>query len=294
MEPRHYPVMSNEIIDLLRNVPPGWMIDGTVGLGGHALRVLREVPQLRVLGMDMDNDSLKEAGRRLDRWKDRVVLIQANYTTCLARPEIRDREVTAVLVDPGISSWQLQDSGRGFSHNLDGPLDMRKDRGSGTSAADVVNTWDEKRLEAVFRDYGEVRRAGELAKRIIETRLFAPIRTTTQLKQVVEKVFGSRFPRGVVHPAARVFQALRICVNRELDGVETFIMRLPDILKSGGRILFLSFHSIEDRLVKQSLRRLQAQGKVTCLRPFPMFPQEAEVLENPPSHSARLRVAEVA
>lgn len=294
MEPRHYPVMSNEIIDLLRNVPPGWMIDGTVGLGGHALRVLREVPQLRVLGMDMDKDSLREAGQRLEQWKDRVVLIQADYTNSLDRPEIRDRDVTAVLVDPGISSWQLQDAGRGFSHNLDGPLDMRKDRDAGASAADVVNTWSQKRLEAVFRDYGDVRRAGELAKRIIETRLFAPIRTTIQLKQVVEKVFGSRFPRGVVHPAARVFQALRICVNHELDGVETFIMRLPDILKSGGRIIFLSFHSIEDRLVKQSLRRLQALGKVTCLRPFPMFPQETEVLENPPSHSARLRVAEVA
>ncbi|MBN1196280.1 MAG: 16S rRNA (cytosine(1402)-N(4))-methyltransferase RsmH [Candidatus Aminicenantes bacterium] len=294
MESRHYPVMSNEIVDLLRDVPPGWMIDGTIGLGGHALRVLRELPHLRVLGMDMDSDSLKEAGRRLDRWKDRVVLVQANYTTCLDSTHIRDREVTAVLVDPGISSWQLQDAGRGFSHNLEGPLDMRKDRGSGITAADVINTWSLERLEVVFREYGEVRRAGELAKRVIETRLFTPIRTTTELKQVVEKVFGSRFPRGVVHPAARVFQALRICVNRELDGVETFILRLPDVLKSGGRILFLSFHSIEDRVVKQTLRRLQAEGRVTCLKPFPMLPQETEVLENPPSHSARLRVAEVA
>jgi len=286
--------MSNEIIDLLRNVPPGWMIDGTVGLGGHALRVLEEVPQLRVLGMDMDSNSLKEAKRRLDRWKERVVLIQADYTTSLDRPEIRNRDITAVLVDPGISSWQLQDAVRGFSHNLDGPLDMRKDRGSGITAADVVNNWDQVRLETVFRNYGDIRRAGELAKRIIETRLFAPIRTTAQLKQVVEKVFGSRFPRGVVHPAARVFQALRICVNRELDGVETFIMRLPAKMESGGRILFISFHSIEDRLVKQSLRRLQADGKVNCLRPFPILPQAAERLENPPSHSARLRVAEVA
>ena len=294
MEPRHYPVMSNEIIDLLRDLPPGWVIDCTVGLGGHARRVLEELPQLRVIGMDMDGESLMEANRRLAGWKDRVVLMQANYTTSLDLPEIRNRQVRGVLVDPGISTMQLQDAVRGFSHNLEGPLDMRKDRESAITAADVVNTWREDRLAAVFREYGEVRRSGELAKRIIETRLFAPIRTTGQLKSVVEKVFGSRVPRGVVHPAARVFQALRICVNRELDGVEAFLMRLPEIIEAGGRILMLSFHSLEDRLVKQTMRRLQADGKVTCLRPFPMFPGEDEIRENPPSHSARLRVAEVA
>ena len=204
MESRHYPVMSNEIVDLLRDVPPGWMIDGTVGLGGHALRVLREVPHLRILGMDMDSDSLKEAGRRLDRWKDRVVLVQANYTASLDSSQIRDLEVTAVLVDPGISSWQLQDAGRGFSHNLEGPLDMRKDRGSGVTAADVVNTWSQERLEAVFREYGEVRRAGELAKRIIETRLFAPIRTTTELTQVAFPVEWCIPPPGYSRPCESV------------------------------------------------------------------------------------------
>lgn len=294
MEPRHYPVMRNEIVDLLRDVPPGWMIDGTVGLGGHAQRVLREVPQLCVLGLDMDRNSLKEADRRLAGWQDRVVLLQANYTSCLDLPQVQERSITAVLVDPGISTMQLQDAARGFSHNLDGPLDMRKDQGSGMTAADVVNNWSQEQLTALFREYGEVRRAGELAKRIIEMRLFTPILTTTQLKQVVEKVFGSRFPRGVVHPAARVFQALRICVNHELDGVEAFILRLPEVVKPGGRILFLSFHSLEDRLVKRTLRRLQAEGRATCLQPFPVFPQADELQENPPSHSARLRGAEVA
>jgi len=294
MEPRHYPVMSSEVIDLLRDQPPGWVIDGTVGLGGHASRILEELSQLRVLGMDVDGDSLEKAGKRLAKWGDRVILMHRNYTTCLDMHEIRELDVRAVLVDPGISTMQLEDAERGFSHNLDGPLDMRKDRSGGITAAEVVNTWDETRLAAVFREYGDVRRAGELAKRIIETRLFTSIHTTGQMKALVEKVFGSRVPRGVVHPAARVFQALRICVNNELEGVEAFVLSLPDVVESGGMILLLSFHSLEDRLAKRALRRLQAQGRVTCVKPFPILPGEREVKENPPSHSARLRAAEVA
>ena len=294
MEPRHYPVMSNEIIALLRDVPPGWLIDCTVGLGGHSRRILEELDHLKVLALDVDPDSLEVARSRLERWSEKVKLMQIDYAVCLDHPEVENKRISAVLVDPGISTMQMWDPERGFSHNLDAPLDMRKDRSTELTAAEVVNTFSEAQLSRIFQDYGEVRRAAELAKRIVETRLFGPIQTTAQLRKVVEKVFGSRIPRGKVHPAARVFQALRICVNRELEGVEAFIEKLPHLMIPGGRILFLTFHSLEDRMVKHSFRRLQSQGHLTLIRPFPMVPGEEEIQENPPSHSAKLRVAVVA
>ena len=294
MEPRHYPVMSNEIIALLRDVPPGWLIDCTVGLGGHSRRILEELDHLKVLALDVDPDSLEVARSRLERWSEKVKLMQIDYAVCLDHPEVENKRISAVLVDPGISTMQMWDPERGFSHNLDAPLDMRKDRSTELTAAEVVNTFSEAQLSRIFQDYGEVRRAAELAKRIVETRLFGPIQTTAQLRKVVEKVFGSRIPRGKVHPAARVFQALRICVNRELEGVEAFIEKLPHLMAPGGRILFLTFHSLEDRMVKHSFRRLQSQGHLTLIRPFPMVPGEEEIQENPPSHSAKLRVAVVA
>ncbi len=294
MEPRHYPVMSNEIIALLRDVPPGWLIDCTVGLGGHSRRILEELEHLKVLALDVDPDSLEVARSRLERWSEKVKLMQIDYAVCLDHPEVENKRISAVLVDPGISTMQMWDPERGFSHNLDAPLDMRKDRSTELTAAEVVNTFSEAQLSRIFQDYGEVRRAAELAKRIVETRLFGPIQTTAQLRKVVEKVFGSRIPRGKVHPAARVFQALRICVNRELEGVEAFIEKLPHLMAPGGRILFLTFHSLEDRMVKHSFRRLQSQGHLTLIRPFPMVPGEEEIQENPPSHSAKLRVAVVA
>jgi len=286
--------MSNEIIALLRDVPPGWLIDCTVGLGGHSRRVLEELEHLNVLALDVDPDSLEVARSRLDCWSEKVKLMQIDYAVCLDHPEVENKRISAVLVDPGISMMQMRDPERGFSHNLDAPLDMRKDRSTEITAAEVINTWSEAQLARIFQDYGEVRRAADLAKRIIETRLFGPLQTTAQLRKVVEKVFGSRIPRGKIHPAARVFQALRICVNRELEGVEAFIERLPHVMTPGGRILFLTFHSLEDRMVKHSFLRQQAQGHLTIIRPFPMVPGEEEVQENPPSHSAKLRVAVVA
>jgi 16S rRNA (cytosine1402-N4)-methyltransferase len=170
---------------------------------------------------------------------------------------------------------------------------MRKDTSLELTAAEVVNHYTEAQLTSIFREYGEVRNPEKLAKKIIERRLFSPVETTRHLREIVEQLDGSRLKKGRVHPAARVFQALRIFVNKELEGVDRFLEKLPDFLNKGARIAYLTYHSIEDRIVKRSLKSLQERGRVRILKPFPMFPRPEEILENLASRSAKLRAAEI-
>jgi 16S rRNA (cytosine1402-N4)-methyltransferase len=208
--------------------------------------------------------------------------------------DCRRLAVSGILVDPGISTVQLKKSQRGFSHTVDGPLDMRKDQHDPLTAAEVLNSFPELKLAEIFSRYGEVAEAGRLAKKIIEKRLFAPLQSTVQLRLLVEEVTHWRPRPGLVHPAAKVFQALRIFINHELEGIETWLEKIPSNLRAGGRVVFITYHSLEDRLVKKGFRQLQQLKKVKLLRPFPVFPSGEELSENPSSRSAKLRALEVA
>ncbi len=286
----HYPVMNREVIDVLGDPGDGYFVDCTLGMGGHSFFVLKRFERSRVLGVDVDEESLVKARENLSEYGDRVTIVRCDYMKVFDVVDFGKYHVSGMLIDPGISMVQLKDPQRGFSHNIDSPLDMRKDRGFGISAADVVNTMSEKELIGIFRDFGEVKLADKLAKCIIERRLFGPIDTTLKLKEVVEKVFGKRVPKGKVHPAAQVFQALRIYVNDELGGIEDFLLKAASILEKGAKLIFISYHSVEDRLVKRTFKGLANDGRAKLIKPFPMFPSEEEVRENPPSKSAKLRV----
>ncbi len=293
MKQKHYPVMNREITAAMSNPALPVVVDCTCGMGGHTAEILRAVPEVRVIALDVDNESLAIAGKNLEEFGNRVELINLNFTKAFESDEINWDSVGGVVVDPGISMFQMWGEDRGFSHNIDAPLDMRKDRSSGITAGDVINTFREAELTEIFQKYGDVKRAAVVAKRIIEARLKGPIESTFQLKGIVERVFGSNVPRGVVHPAAMVFQALRIFVNRELEGVENFIKDGVERLTSGARIAFLTFHSTEDRMIKRLFRDLDRSGKAKIIKPFPAKPSEEEVGENSASKPAKLRILEV-
>ncbi len=290
----HYPVMQNEVVGLLSAATPRLFVDCTVGGGGHAWRLLHDIPDSRLIGIDQDEDSLALAGERLREFASRVTLVRGDFTRFFAEsPPPRD-QIGGILIDPGLSMAQLRDGGRGFSHQLSGPLDMRKDRRQGTTAADLVNRLSESELADLLFRFGEVRDSRRIAKRIIERRLFAPVRTTTELATLIADICHWHPRPGSIHPAAQVFQALRIAVNDELGTLETLLNDLPARVAPGGRIVFIAYHSLEDRIAKQTFRALQDQGRARVLKPFPMRPTAAEVKENHPSRSARLRAVEAA
>jgi 16S rRNA (cytosine1402-N4)-methyltransferase len=290
---QHYPVMNREVIGIFGKTGREWFIDCTLGMGGHTRCLLESFEDSRVLGLDMDEQSLARAKTNLAEFGDRVEYHRLNFTRLFSHLDLSGKEISGILVDPGISISQLKDPGRGFSHSIDAPLDMRKDRQSSLSAHDVINTYSEKELTRLFETYGEMPGAGKLAKKIIETRLFGPIDTTLKLTEIVEKFYGWKPKRGKTHPAANLFQALRIEVNKELEGIDEFIREVPNYLKRGARIVFLTFHSVEDRMVKRAFNDLKSVNKIAVIKPFPAFPTESEVGENLPSRSVKLRAGEV-
>jgi 16S rRNA (cytosine1402-N4)-methyltransferase len=286
--------MNKDVLELLHGSARKLFVDCTVGAGGHSFLILSQFSQARVIAIDQDEQSLALAKKNLRAFGRRVRFHQGSYVDLFEQFDCRKAAVSGVLVDPGISTVQLQEGERGFSHTLDGPLDMRKDRNAALSAADVLNSFPEEKLADIFRRYGEVADAGRLAKKIIEKRLFTPWRSTVQLRLLIEAVTRWRPRPGQVHPAAKVFQALRIFINKELDGVEPWIAKIPSGLRAGARVIFISYHSLEDRMVKKGFQRLRQDGQAELLRPFPRFPSRAEVAENPASRSAKLRALEVA
>jgi 16S rRNA (cytosine1402-N4)-methyltransferase len=302
----HLPVLSERVVELLAPAAPGLLVDATVGLGGHAEALLHTAPGFQLLGLDRDPQALARAGERLRRFADRVRLVEATFDQL---PEILDRfEITtvqAVLADLGCSSFQLDTADRGFSFLADGPLDMRMGA-DGPTAAELLeqSSWED--LVTILREYGEERRARAIARAIVKQREQAPLGTTGQLSRLVQDVVG--YGRsGRIHPATRTFQALRIAVNDELGQLERFLEPAVGRLSAGGRIAVISFHSLEDRIVKHTLRRLtgrctcppdlpicrcQPQRLVNVLTSSPVRPDEAEVAQNPRARSARLRAAE--
>ena len=284
----HVPVLLEETLELLAVRPGGLWVDGTVGLGGHAAAVLRATsPDGRLLGIDRDGETLARAKERLAEFGGRARLEQADYR------EIPDRlageKADAILLDLGVSSVQLDDPARGFSFQAEGPLDMRLDRSSGPTAADLVNRMREGDLADLIFEYGEEPASRRIARAIVRAREARPIETTTELADIVRRAAPRRRPGGL-HPATRTFQALRIRVNRELEGLPEAFVRIAGCLAPGGRMALIAFHSLEDRAAKEAFRGLLARG-FSVLTRKPVRPGEDEVRANPRSRSARLRAA---
>lgn len=281
--------MNREVLEIFQGTGKKLFVDCTVGGGGHSYHILSTFPKATVIAIDQDGESLALARENLKVFGRRVRFHAGNFINLFEDFDCRRLAVSGILVDPGISTVQLKKDQRGFSHTLDGPLDMRKDLNASLTAAEVLNSFSEENLADIFSRYGEVVNARRLAKAIIEKRLFAPWRSTVQLRRLVEELARWRPRPGLGHPAAKVFQALRIFVNHELDGIEPWLEKIPQHLRSGSRVVFISYHSLEDRLVKRVFRQLQRLQKVELLRPFPAFPSREEVAENLASRSAKLR-----
>jgi 16S rRNA (cytosine1402-N4)-methyltransferase len=293
----HRPVLIEETLAYLQASRPGLYLDCTVGLGGHALEILRRNRRARVIGFDLDEISLKEAAKRLVAFSSQVKLFQADFRNILELSGlIAFAEVKGVLADLGISSFQLDNPERGFSFNLEGPLDMRIDTRQKTTAEKILLTYPEARLAEIFRRYGELHHTRLLARKIVSQRKLGLLKTTTDLKKLVEEVYRWVPQKNRLHPAARVFQALRIEVNQELNGLDVFLERLAKECPSGTRLVAISFHSLEDRLVKRAFQRLAAseegQPVVKILTKKPVTPAREEIAANSRSHSAKLRAAE--
>ncbi len=293
--PGHIPVMLNEVLTMLDVKPGGRYLDATVGLGGHAEAILNaSQPEGRLLGTDADPEALARAGRRLEQFGNRAEL-RRSWLDAAARVagDVELTPLDGVLCDLGVSSLQLDSPERGFSLQAEGPLDMRLGPAheSQTITADqIVNEWPTDELANLIYDYGEERRSRRIARTIVRKR---PIESTTQLAQAVVDAVGMR-PGSRVHPATRVFQAIRLEVNRELERLASFLAQVRGVLRIGGRLVVISFHSLEDRIVKQFLRE-QSSGSEPSFRALTrrvLRPSAAEIEGNPRARSARLRAAE--
>ncbi len=287
----HTPVLLREVLDALQPAPGGVYIDGTVGLGGHAEALLDLIqPGGRFLACDRDPRNLALAESRLKRFGSAVVCVRDSYAEIppVAR-RLGFQAVDGILLDLGYSSAHVEDASRGFSFQLEGPLDMRYDPSSPLTAADIVNGWGEDELAALFRTYGEEPNARAFAKAIVGKRRAEPFTTTLSLSELLA---GTVRARGKTHPATRVFQALRIAVNDEFGELTRAIPGLIGLLKPGGRLAVISFHSLEDRIVKDALRAEEASGQIRHLTKHVLTPSREEFLANPRARSAKLRVAE--
>jgi 16S rRNA (cytosine1402-N4)-methyltransferase len=299
----HIPVLFSEVLDLLRPQPGGQYIDGTLGAGGHTTGILEaSAPDGRVLVFDRDLEAIQFTRRRLEKYGERVVYVNASYAEMnKLAGNYGFTDVEGVLLDLGLSSRQLADASRGFSFLREGPLDMRFDSSLEASAADLINDLTKEELATIFRKYGEVTRSERIARAIVENR---PLHTTVELAELIKAEIGQR---GRIHPATQVFQALRIAVNNELAELESGIDAAINVLEPGGRLAIISFHSLEDRIVKHTFRDLSkdcicppeqpvcncnVRAKVRLVTRRAIKAAAAEVSANPRSRSARLRVIE--
>ncbi len=287
----HVPVLISKVLEVMALKPGGIYVDGTLGLGGHTEAMLTLCPDIGlVIGLDWDSSALEKAESRLNIFGDRVRLVKANFTRIadvLYAENIS--EVDGILLDLGLSSFQLDLSGRGFSFLRDEPLDMRMDPNGSVMASDMVNHLPVDRLKGLIRTYGEERWAGRIAKFIAEYREKEPILSTATLADLVFKAIPRRYHPRRIHPATRTFQALRIAVNRELDNLKEVLDIAPSCLREGGRFCIISFHSLEDRLVKHAFRD---DPRLRPLMKKPYVPDPEEIKENPRSRSSKLRAAE--
>jgi len=289
----HQAVLTAEVLTFLAPQRGGLFVDCTVGLGGHA-RVLLEHGASRVIGLDRDREALSQAHTALSAWAEHVELHHANYKdvdAVLNTSQISS--VDGVLADLGVSSLHLDGEGRGFSFRRDEPLDMRMDQSAGQTAADLIRNTSEQTLADIIFKYGEERQSRRIARAIVEARRTSPVTSTGDLASIVRRSLRRKgYTR--IDPATRTFQAIRIWVNQELDGLEGVLEAMCRRLRTGARLVVISFHSLEDRIVKHTFRALERGGKVAIrvLTKRPVIPQDEEVERNPRARSAKLRVAE--
>ena len=306
---RHTSVLLEPSIEQLQIRPNGIYVDGTLGGGGHSYHIAERLTEDgRLIGIDRDEDAICAASKRLEPFADRVTIVKNNYGNIR---EVLDRleisQVDGILLDLGVSSYQLDTAERGFSYMADAPLDMRMDREESRTAWDIVNTYSEQELFRVIRDYGEDRFAKNIAKHIVKQREEKPVETTGELVKIIQGAIPMKVQKTGGHPAKRTFQAIRIELNRELTVIDEVIDTMIDALKPGGRLCIITFHSLEDRIVKSRFRT--AENPCICPREFPVcvcgrtskghivtrnpiLPSETEMEENPRARSAKLRVFE--
>jgi len=289
--PSHEPVLVAEVLVLLAPSRGGLFVDCTVGLGGHT-QALLEHGAARVLGLDRDPAALERARERLAPFGDRVELVHADYRRLDEILAARHSPpIDGLLADLGVSSMQLDTPGRGFSFRRDEALDMRMDTTEGPTAADALRDVDERTLADLIYRFGEERHSRRVARAVVEARARQAIETTGQLADLVRRAIPRKgYSR--IDPATRTFQAIRIWVNRELEGLDTFLASAARNLSAGGRLSVITFHSLEDRIVKHTLRALQAEGGLKILTKRPVVPTDAEIARNPRARSSKLRAAE--
>jgi len=308
VEYEHYSVMLNECIDSLNIKPDGIYVDATLGMGGHSYEIARQLKTGRLISIDRDIKALERAVMRLEPVMDRITLVHANFRDLNdILNDLGIDKVDGLLFDLGVSAPQLDESERGFSYMTDAPLDMRMDQSDSVTAADIVNGWSYDRLKRILYDFGEERYAPRIAEAIVRNRENKRIETTLQLVDIIKSAMPGQALREAQHPAKRSFQAIRIAVNEELEAISEVLSTATDRLKPSGRLVVISFHSLEDRIVKNAIS--SRENGCTCPRDFPicvcgfvqtlrsinkkpLLPAEAEVEENPRSRSAKLRIAE--
>jgi len=306
--PKHISVLLDECIENLNIKPDGTYLDGTLGMGGHSFEIASRLSTGRLICIDRDETAIERAGRRLAPFGDKVKLVHGNFSDAAAILDSLGIEgVDGMLFDLGVSSPQLDEAERGFSYMVQAPLDMRMDQSGGLSAYEVVNTWDENRLNRILWDYGEERYARRITAAILKHREEKPIETTQELVDIIRSAMPAAALREKQHPAKRSFQAIRIAVNDELGAIASMMDSAPDKLNHGGRLCVISFHSLEDRIVKSGIQAREhgctcpreapvcTCGFVQTLKSVsrkPILPTEEEIARNPRARSAKLRVAE--
>lgn len=309
MDFKHISVLLDETIDGLDIKPDGIYVDGTLGGGGHSYEILRRLsPKGRLIGIDQDGEALKAAGERLKKFENQITLVRSNYCEIdKVLKELNVEKVDGILLDIGVSSYQLDNLERGFSYKSDAPLDMRMDTRQELTAADVVNTYSENELFKIIKDYGEDKFAKNIAKHIVLARKEKPLETTKELSEVIKRVIPMKVQAKGGHPAKKTFQAIRIEVNQELTVLKESIDKMIDLLKPNGRICIITFHSLEDRIVKTKFRENEnpctcppnfpvcvcgkkSKGKVITRKPI--IPSEDEIEENKRAKSSKLRIFE--
>ncbi len=293
MAESHVPVLPAEIIEYLAVRPEGTYVDATAGAGGHGAEIARRLTTGRLLAMDRDPLAVEIAGTKLGEFGERVKLVRAHFENVVETMREHGAALAdGLLADLGLSQMQLDDRRRGFSFAIDAPLDMRMDPAQPRTAADIVNRGGEQELADLIYKFGEERRSRKIARAIVRAR---PLRSTQHLAEVIRAASGPSSFHHRIHPATRTFQALRIAVNDELGELERMLGSLPaaGAFRAGARIVVISFHSLEDRIVKQEFRRWQSEGFARILTKHVVVPSETEVRANPRSRSAKLRAAEV-
>jgi len=290
----HTPVMCKAVLEYLNLSPGKTIVDATVGTGGHSLAILEHImPGGKLIGIDRDQESLAVASKRLSNFGSAFESVYGNFINMDSMlKKINIKKIDGIIFDLGLSSFQLKDPHRGFSFQQEGPLDMRLDRTSFISAYDLINNLTREEISNLLWTFGQERWHNRIARFLVNEREKHPIATTLQLSNIIIKAIPYRYRHYRIHPATRSFQAIRIAVNRELEALEGAIYKAVGLLDKAARICVISFHSLEDRIVKLSFRKLSSEEKLKIITPKPQTTTKTEIKENPLSRSAKLRVAE--